>query len=478
MLAKEILALFTFLFPFVEGVGVIAAIHAVMKTKSPQAAIAWAISLVTFPWLAIPVYVVFGRSKFHGYVLLRGSTDKAIRPRVENLRIEAVQSGCVQTDLTVAQSALTKLADFPVLRYNKSELLINGRDTFASIFSAIDSATTYILIQFFIIRDDDLGREMQDRLLRKAKEGVRIFLLYDEIGSHQLPRSYLRELNHPGLFVSAFHSSRGRKNRFQINFRNHRKIVVVDGKVAFVGGHNVGNEYVSEHSRFGTWRDTHLKLQGPVVNAVQFSFVEDWYWARKEVPELNWEFEKSGEGEEDSLLIASGPADTLDTCGLMFTQVINDARERIWIASPYFVPDERVIGALKLAALRGVDVRILLPQKPDHYSLYLASFAFYPDVLPANIKLYRYTCGFLHQKVFLMDSSCAAVGTANLDNRSFHLNFELTLLNYSPSFIGQVERMLGQDFSHSRKVTLQEYTESSFAFKFAVRSSALLSPIL
>jgi cardiolipin synthase len=177
-------------------------------------------------------------------------------------------------------------------------------------------------------------------------------------------------------------------------------------------------------------------------------------------------------------MIASGPADALDTCGLMFVQAINAARERIWIASPYFVPDQQILSALKLAALRGVDVRILLPQKPDHRTVYLASFSYYQDTLPLGIKLYRYTAGFMHQKVFLVDSTCAAVGTANLDNRSFRLHFELTLLNYDSTFIEKVEDMLLKDFSLSRAVKLAEYTERSFFFKLAVRLTGLLEPVL
>jgi cardiolipin synthase len=253
---------------------------------------------------------------------------------------------------------------------------------------------------------------------------------------------------------------------------------VIDGEIAYVGGHNVGDAYLSRHPKFGHWRDTHVKIEGPVVKSIQFCFVEDWHWATSTIPDLDWGMHPSRNGEEDALMIASGPADALETCGLMFTQIIHMARERLWIASPYFVPDAKILGALKLAALRGVDVRILLPEKPDHRSVHLASFSYYSRVLPVGIKLYRYTAGFLHQKVFLVDHTCAAVGTANLDNRSFRLNFELTLLNYDAVFIEAVEAMLADDFNHSRMVALEEYTERPFLFRLAVQSARLLAPIL
>ncbi len=468
----------TIVVPLVEILGIIAAVHAIMNVRTSQGAIAWAISLVTFPWLALILYAIFGRNKFKGYVLLRSSRDEAIHHVSEDIIRKATENRLIREGISESETALTRLADLPITRYNKSQLLVDGDETFRAIFEGIDSAKDYILVQFFIVKDDGLGRELQSRLIQKARENIRIYFLYDEIGCHKLPRRYIQEMENEGIVISAFHTTKGKTNRFQLNFRNHRKIVVIDGKTAYVGGHNVGDEYVSKNPKFGAWRDTHVKVEGPIVKAIQFCFIEDWYWAKTSIPDLNWEFRKAENGSEETLMIASGPADALDTCGLMFVQAINAARERIWIASPYFVPDQQILSALKLAALRGVDVRILLPQKPDHLTVYLASFSYYQDTLPLGIKLYRYTAGFMHQKVFLVDSTCAAVGTANLDNRSFRLHFELTLLNYDSTFIEKVEDMLLKDFSLSRAVKLAEYTERSFFFKLAVRFTRLLEPVL
>ena len=214
------------------------------------------------------------------------------------------------------------------------------------------------------------------------------------------------------------------------------------------------------------------------MRAIQFCFIEDWYWATTSESDLSWRLRKSINGIEETLMIPSGPADLLDTCALMFTQAINSARERIGIASPYFVPDSQILGELKLAVLRRVDVRILLPEKPDHRIVYLASFSFYRNTIPHGIQLFRYTAGFMHQKVFLVDSACAAVGTANLAKGSFRLNFELTLLNFDRIFIDKVDAMLLNDFSHSRKVALEEYTQRPLHFQLAVRFASLLSQIL
>ena len=476
--ADLIYTILAILVPLVELFGILAAVHAVMNARTSQGAIAWAISLITFPWLALILYAILGRNKFKGYVLLRNSKDQDIHHYIDKIQKEAVSRNLIRQDLSASERSLTRLAEMPITRYNKSRLLIDGDETFGSIFEGIESAERYILVQFFIIKDDDVGRALQTRLIEKAKANVKVYFLYDEIGSNKLPPSYLRDMQVAGVVASAFHTTKGRTNRFQINFRNHRKIVVVDGKIAYVGGHNVADEYLGKDPKFGAWRDTHIKVEGPVVQEIQFCFVEDWYWATNGIPKLNWELRKAADGHEETLMVASGPADALETCGLMFVQAINDARQRIWIASPYFVPDLQILSALKLAALRGVDVRILLPEKPDHRTVYLASFSYYQNTLPLGIKIYRYTAGFMHQKVFLIDSACAAVGTANLDNRSFRLNFEITLLNYDSQFIKEVENMLSNDFSRSRAVKMNDYTQKSFFLKFAVRCARLLAPIL
>jgi cardiolipin synthase A/B len=461
-----------------ELAGILAAIHAVMHGRTSQGAIAWGISLVTLPWLALPLYAIFGRIKFKGYVSLRHGRDEQVLRIIEQCQWEAAEKELIAEEASDRISALTKLTPFPVTRFNRSRLLVDGVRTFDAIFEGIAEAQQYILAQFYLVRDDELGGRLKSRLMEKARQGIAVYFLYDEIGSYQLSGSYLGELRGAGVMVSAFHTTRGKTNHFQLNFRNHRKIVIIDGQVAFVGGHNVGDEYLGRDPEIGPWRDTHVRVEGPVVKAIQFTFLQDWYWATASVLRLDWHPRAAERCDESQLLIASGPADPVDTCALMFTHLIHSARERIWIASPYFVPDSQLLGALKLAALRNVDVRILLPAKADNRTVHLASFAFFDQILPMGVKLYRYMQGFMHQKVFLVDDRLAGIGTSNLDNRSFRLNFELTLLNYETGFIREVEAMLRKDLSLSREVRIEEYTERPFFFRLAVRFSRLLSPVL
>ena len=376
-----------------------------------------------------------------------------------------------------AAQAAVRLAGLPFLRGNSVELLVDGDATFASILEGIDAAEKYVLFQFFIVHDDEIGREVKQHLIDRARAGVRVYFLYDEVGSHDLPRAYKDELRAAGVEVYDFHTRKGPRNRFQINFRNHRKVVVVDGKVAWIGGHNVGDEYLGRDPKFGHWRDTHVRIEGPAALGAQVSFAEDWYWATERWLDLAWTPAPSSGGDIPILILPSGPADEFETANLMFVHAINSASKRIWIASPYFVPDRPVITALQLAGLRGVNVRILIPDKPDHLSVYLAAFSYLDESSSTGVEFYRYQDGFLHQKVMLIDDSVATVGTANFDNRSFRLNFEITAVVADRDFAAEVEEMLEADFARSRLMEPGEYDRKPWWFRLGVKLARLTAPV-
>ena len=303
-----------------------------------------------------------------------------------------------------------------------------------------------------------------------------MYFLFDEIGSHKLSSTYLGELRDAGVECVAFGSNRHWWSRLQLNFRNHRKIVVVDGKEAFLGGLNVGDEYLGRNKKFGDWRDTHLRMKGPSVQAVQMIFLEDWFWANNTVPELSWT--ASAETQDQIVgVIPTGPADPAESWKLLVAESANSAKERLWIASPYFVPDDGVMTALQLAALRGVDVRIMLPNRADHILVWLSAYSYFEQSIPFGVKLFRYQRGFLHQKVMLIDSRMATVGTANLDNRSFRLNFEITAFVSDKAFIAQIVEMLEADFSDCVEAKVGEFTEKPFLFRAACRAARLMAPL-
>jgi cardiolipin synthase len=470
--------LVAFLLILFHVLGAISSVHAIMSTRTAQGAVAWVVSLNTFPYVAVPAYWVLGRNKFQGYVSARQLVDEEL-VKVAPETVAHVDPFLVpHEELTQGLRMVDTLTDMPFSKGNDLELLVDGEATFKSILEGIEAAQKYVLFQFYIIKNDEIGTRIKDLLIRKAKQGVRVFFLYDEIGSSKLSREYREELQAAGVEVSAFNTTQGRRNRFQLNFRNHRKIVVVDGHTAWIGGHNVGDEYLGRDPKFGHWRDTHVRMVGPAVIGAQISFLEDWYWATRQTPELNWLPDPSTDADRKVLVIPTGPADIRETASLMFVQAITGATEKIWIASPYFVPDEAVLKALELADLRGVDVRILIPDEPDHMLVYLAAFTFVDELAHTNIGFYRYTGGFLHQKVILVDDRVAVVGTANLDNRSLRLNFEVSALAVDPEFAGEVAAMLEADFARSRRMRDGEFREKPRWFQFAARAARLTAPIL
>lgn len=471
--------------PLIYLIGVFLAVDAIMRTRTAQGATAWVLALLSIPFLSIPLYWVFGRAKFRSYVKVLRTFDRDLQSYFENAGALGssmhVQAGDDEDERTTGElAAFENLATLFFTHSNKVELLIDGDDTFDALFRAFDEATDYILLQFYIIRDDETGREFKRKLIEACKRGVRVYLIYDEVGCYKLTRRFWKDLRKAGAEVSSFSGNRSWLGRFRLNFRNHRKIVVVDGRKAFTGGLNIGDEYRGQHKRLSPWRDTFIEVAGPVVFGLQLSFVRDWYYGSHQTPEVVWEpqVEDMDVGDRDALVLASGPADELETCGLLFTHAIESAESRVWIASPYFVPDARVLAALQLAALRGVDVRILMPRIHDHFFFKYVPYAYLPEAEQAGVKIFLYEEGFMHQKAFLVDDDYAAVSTANFDNRSFLYNFEVTVVVRNDEFCTEVSNMFEDDFQRATILHEEDLTGRSYFFRFATQVTRLFAPVL
>lgn len=479
---QETFPLIGYLMAAVQLCGLVAAGHAVFTVRTSQGAIAWAMALVFMPLLTLLPYLVFGRSRFDGYIRARRLANAEMHKAIANLDWRPwVEEALAVADTPARPNplrAFARLAETPSLAGNRARLLIDGEATFEAIFQAIDAAREVILVQFFIIHDDTLGRRLQAALMARAAAGVQVFLLYDAIGSRALPRRYVRRLREAGVQVRAFAARSGFINRFQMNFRNHRKILVVDGRIGFVGGLNVGDEYLGKRPPLSPWRDTHLELSGPALTCLQESFAEDWYWATHRLPPLLLPKDFEGIGEMTCQVVASGPTDRAETASLFFVQAINLAKRRIWLTSPYFVPDEAVFAALRLAVLRGVEVCLLLPARPDHRIVFAASSLYARAAAQAGVRVFRYQPGFMHQKVLLIDDELAAVGSANLDNRSFRLNFEVMVLVADHGFADQVARMLEADFARAVELDPENGPKPRHLHRLGMRVARLVAPVL
>jgi cardiolipin synthase len=451
-------------------------LHALMNTRTSQGTIAWVVSLFFMPFLAIPLYWLLGRSKFEGYVRARRGNDAKLRKISRDMSVSLRDFAINYPVENFFERCAEELGGLPFTRGNRLDLLIDGDETFEEIFSALNCAKKYICVNFFIVKNDKIGKKFQQSLIERAKAGVKVYFLFDEIGSHKLSSKFLAELEDAGVECQSFGANRFWWSRLQLNFRNHRKILIVDGMEAYLGGINIGDEYMGRSAGYGAWRDTHLYIQGPAVQAVQVVFLEDWFWACNRIPNLSWESNEQHE-DQTTAIIPTGPADPIESWQMLVVEAANISREKLWIASPYFVPDDGVICALQLAAMRGVDVRVMLPDRPDHILVWLSSYSYYEQTIPFGVKLYRFNDGFMHQKVMLVDQRMATIGTANLDNRSFRLNFEITAFIPDIHFIQEVNQMLTEDFSKCTMATVEEFMEKPYLFKLACRTAKLMSPL-
>ena len=459
--------------------GLISSVHAILRTRTPQGAIAWVVSLNALPIVAVPAYWVLGRSKFHGYINAWRDTSLHIEDDLERV-LQEFQPFLVESPRAFPEyEAIKKLANFQFVKGNNVDLLVDGEVTYDSIEAGIEAAESYVLFQFYILRSDRSGNRFKDQLIRKAQGGVDVYVLYDELGSKGLEDDWIADFTNAGIRVLPFNTRQGPDNRFQLNFRNHRKIVVVDGKSAWIGGLNVGDDYLGEDPKLTPWRDTHMHIEGPAALVAQATFVSDWHWASREfLKELSWHPQPATNGDKNVLVLASGPADDLETASLFFTTALNLARERVWIATPYFIPDEATMVALRLALLKGIDMRIVTPRLNDNWFVRHAANVYLSELSGLGAKVYFYEEGFMHQKVMLIDNRVAMVGTVNFDNRSFRLNFEITGVVADTEFAREVEAMLLDDLSRSTELNRYSLEDQSLWERFKARGSVLLAPVL
>ncbi len=458
----------------------LACIYRILLTyRTSQGALAWIIALVGLPYITVPLFLLIGRYRFGGYVRARRMGNQAISNLLDQFENQTTSIASQhQEHFSDELQVLCKLGRQPFTSGNHCTLLKDGEATFQALFDAMEEARRYILLEFYIVRSDRVGQRIKSILERKLAQGVEVWLLYDDIGSVFLSKQWVKELSAAGARIASFGSGNIRTRRFQINFRNHRKLLVCDGQVGFVGGINLADEYLGSAMDQEPWRDSHCRIEGPAVTGLQLAWLEDWNWASSIRPELDWTPMANPPGQDEVLILPTGPADTWETCSLFFLNCINNARSRIWIASPYFVPDFQVMNALQLAALRGVDVRILIPEKADSHLVRIAAYSYLVQACQTGIGIYRYQPGFMHQKVILVDDRYAAIGTANLDNRSMRLNFEITAINTSQTFIAEVEAMLTDDLANSRLMTESDYQDRSILFRLGCRAVRLLAPLL
>ena len=375
---------------------------------------------------------------------------------------------------------------------NQVTVFTDGEEKFEDLRREMRKARRFIHIQYYIIKNDELFDSLIPILLKKVQEGVEVRILCDGMGGRFMPKKKWQELEDAGVKVGVFFPATLGRINLRVNYRNHRKIVVIDGRVGYVGGFNIGREYIGKDPKFGYWRDTHLKLHGDAVISLQMRFAQDWNYACKEnlfrhaeyfdIPHsAHEERRKVLEGKRPPLgvqIISSGPDARDRQIRNNYLELFYKAKDHIYIQTPYFVPDDAVLSALEVAAKSGVDVRLMIPCKPDHPFVYWATYSYVGDLLDAGAKCYTYENGFLHAKGVMADGRVCSYGTANMDIRSFELNFEVNAVIYDEDTTEKLEKIFLEDLKNCREITRERYRQRSLVIRIKEQCSRLLSPLL
>ncbi|WP_251552491.1 cardiolipin synthase [Neobacillus muris] len=454
-----------------------------LENRHPTQTITWLVVLGSFPLVGFIFYLLFGRNyrkermfrkKYfldkQAFLTVEGEAD----PRSEEKqRLMGEHQGKL---FNLAQ----KLGNSPISFDTETKVLTNGDETFSHILTELKRAKHHIHLEYYIIRHDQIGQEIKNILIEKALQGVKIRFMYDAVGSWQLSKAYIGELKKAGVETVLFGPVRLPFLNNKFNFRNHRKIIVIDGNIGFVGGLNIGDEYLGRNPGFGFWRDTHLMLKGEAVRTLQLIFLQDWYYMTNHsfltAEYLSPQIKRETHGGVQ--LIAGGPDNEWSVIKNIFFSMISSARKSVWIASPYFIPDEDIFSAIKIAALSGIDVRLLVPNRPDKRIVFHASRSYFPELLEAGVKVYQYERGFMHSKIVIVDGELASIGTSNMDMRSFHLNFEVNAFLFRTKSTEKLVAEYLKDLEYSIQLDLKTFQERHFGYRLLESTARLLSPLL
>lgn len=488
ILTQEASNLFSILFfiAFVFNI-FLAFIIIFLERRGASSTWAWLLVLFFLPIVGFLLYLLFGRQIQRQSLFKLSEEDKVGLEHIINEQIEALDkeqliapSEEVMKHRDMIRMLLINQPAF-LTTDNKVDILTDGRKKFDSLLKDIMNAEDHIHLQYYIFKRDGIGQEIIDALEIKLKQGVEVKMLYDDMGSRTLTLSKFKEFRELGGQVEAFFPSILPLINFRLNNRNHRKIVVIDGKIGYVGGFNVGDEYLGLDKRFGYWRDTHLRIEGDAVNALQLRFMLDWnsQSTRNNLSYMPKYFpDVKSNGEIGIQIASSGPDDELQQIKYGYLKMITAAKHSIYIQTPYFIPDASFLDALKIAALSGVNVNIMIPNKPDHPFVYWATYSNAGELLKAGVKIFIYENGFIHTKMVVIDDEVASVGTANMDLRSFELNFEVNAFIYDSAIAEQLRRTFEDDVKVSSELTAEIYNQRVLWIKIKEAFSRLISPIL
>ncbi|MCI5726527.1 MAG: cardiolipin synthase [Clostridium sp.] len=453
-----------------------------IERKEPSTTWAWLLVLLILPGIGFIFYLLFGQNFSRERLFKeKKKLDKEKRKEV----LGQIEKEYKDLDENNNFVDLIKMnynnSGSKLMLNNEIDLYFDGKDKFKQLIYDLEHAEKYIHIQYYIIRKDKLGRKIISILEKKVKEGVQVRFLVDSMGGYTLTKRFLKNfINNGGKFEIFFPGILPHVNT-RINYRNHRKIVIIDGKYGYTGGFNVGDEYISEDKKIGYWRDTHIRIRGDAVNPLNDRFLMDWCYASGEEIEHFSDFylqEPYTLGDKAIQIVTSGPDHNEEYIKNALFKLINNTKEKIYIETPYFVLDESMLESIKISAMSGVDVRIVIPKKPDHIFMKWIAYSYLEELLEAGVKVYAYNKGFIHAKTMVSDGYVSTVGTANMDIRSFSLNFEVNAFIYNKEVADKLERQFMIDIEDSDQITLNTFKKRSRRERVMESIMRLFAPIL
>ncbi|MEA2105455.1 MAG: cardiolipin synthase [Bacteroidota bacterium] len=477
------------LFITIIVVSFIVSIFILLENRNPIRASALILLLFALPGIGLIVYFFLGRNyrRKKMFEAKKDSDRYFIRKLKEQIKTSSENLINKNQSILGNKSLLVKMLlndnYFGLTDRNQLKLLINGEQKFPELFNALENAKDHIHIEYFIIENGILFERLKSILIKKRDEGVSVRIIYDDVGSRHLKNKSIKELHKAGIEIFPFYKTYFPSMANRINYRNHRKIVVIDGKTGFTGGINLSDKYTNEipNKVFSYWRDTHLKIEGPAVRYLQYIFLLDWHFSSEQTLLYNSRFFPKLENNNSNKLvqiISGGPDLIRETVMTAYFKAIVDAEKECFITMPYVIPNQGIITALKQAALSGVDVRLLVPKKSDSWLLNSASNTYYYELLASGVKIYRYTKGFVHAKTMVIDNNLNIVGSANMDYRSFDYNFEVNAIVYDQDFNHEIKQQYLKDLEESEQITLEEWESRPLRVRLKESIVRLLSPIL
>lgn len=458
-----------------------------LERKKPENIIAWLTVLTFLPIVGFILYVIFGSGlsvRTRRMIRKKGISERDIIRNIDGIQTldEARLDGILKDDRELVTLCYS-FGSYP-LPGNDVKVFVNGDEKIKALKQDLLNAKQSINIEYYIFADDNVGKEIMDILCKKAKEGIDVKLIYDSIGSRKAPRRFFKQLEKAGGQVGEFFPPfmHIRLVNLKLNYRNHRKLVIIDGKVGYTGGINIRDDHMGKNKKLSPWRDTHIRIEGSGVYALQNIFLDDWRYCNNDntPPRLYLEngYFPSPKicGNATLQIVSSGPDSRVQKIKETFVKMITSAKERVYIQTPYFIPDDTFFAALRIAVKSGVDVRIMVPKRPDKKTVYLATLSYLKEMSEMGIKIYLYN-GFLHSKVMIVDDNKLSIGTCNTDNRSFGLNFEDTAIIYSKELNSQHKEIFMKDVQYSQEVNINFFQKKKWITKMLQAIMRLLSSL-